>query len=807
MPVIAPVEGISGSSNQSGQVRKEENPKLQGASAYGVPGSLTWGEWERILRTDPDLNTAVEFVKSSIRDCRVSVEEASEESQPDRALAKAQAEFIRWCLLEKTAPGWSELKNQMVSSLVPGFGLWEECWGVVKHKSLPNGTGYGITEFSECLPSSIHVNGWIEENGELAGVRQTGQKRDGSWGEVILPAGKLMLFSWNRSGQNYLGFSAFRAVWYLCRIRVELLKLVGISLSREGAGIPVAYSLSDNSAPLDAQQRADLEQLLANVQYHEKASLIAPVGWKVDWLFSPGANKGHVLDAWAQLGKAILRQVFAMQLSLGADATSGSRAVGEVHDATADAFVGGVLSAMEGVFNGTGDRPYEGSIRKMCLKNWGAQEGGFPKLKLEVKQVKIPVLERARAIQTLVAAGSLTPTHEDENVHREALGLPPISEEDRSDADVSPVPFNGLQVEAATSVIESIKAGRIPRDTARKMFITFFGISDEAAAVLVADIDPDPLPSPEDMAKAVESPKVKPTKKVPTSEKKPKAFAAAGDAFVPTRALRFAEKRLDLQGQAKFLDEARVRFETRVKPAAAHMLFEAIPAVRERMADGDATDVGAIELNTELLEKVIGDFLNEARVEGARQVRAETAKGAALRIAKERGDGHVMAAGDEKDPPPTPPQNDQDEETDALIEAQKEAAVRRIKNRISQDLENEAIHALRTGADADEVIQRVVSRQVETGAFKGDAGMITTTAWNLGRNEAAEKMGGFDVVQYSCILDKNTCDNCRELDGQEWAFNSPEHDAHLPPNRDCDGWGNCRCMLIPLKREDAGADE
>jgi uncharacterized protein with gpF-like domain len=138
------------------------------------------------------------------------------------------------------------------------------------------------------------------------------------------------------------------------------------------------------------------------------------------------------------------------------------------------------------------------------------------------------------------------------------------------------------------------------------------------------------------------------------------------------------------------------------------------------------------------------------------------------------------------------------EETDEELESEERLLTRRIKNRLSQELESEALHGKRQGADAGEIIRKVVSRQLDTGAFRGDAGVIITTAWNLGREEAGEMLGT-KRVQYSAILDNAVCDPCAALDGQEWDFNSPDHNANLPPNRNCEGGARCRCVLIYLQ--------
>ncbi len=714
----AEILGISGTTNWSGDIQKEENQILRGSSAYGIAGSPTWGEWERILRTDPDVSSAIEFTKAQIRDCRVSVEEFAATTPEGKALAKAQADFVRWCLLERCAPGWPELKNQLCGALVPGFSLHELIWERITHSMLPGGEGYGITALQERLPQSIELNGWVEKNGELSEIKQMGQKPDGTYGLSILPADKVLLFSWNRSGNNYLGFSAFRAVWYLCKIRAELLKLAGISLSREGAGIPIAVA-QNNDAILNEAQRSDLIQMLANIQYHENSSAVMPVGWDIKWIYSPGANKGHVLDAWSQLGKAILRQVFAMQLSLGADSSSGSRAVGEVHDGTADSFVQGVLAGIEGAINGAGHRPYEGLPRKLIEANWGPQ-AGYPKIKLELKQAKINIETKANAVQTLVTAGALTLTLEDENSLREGLGLAPITAEIRDAKRVAPP----VQPAAA------------------------FAFADQSAP------------------------------------------------FIPGRPLRFAEQRLDLQRQSKYLATARDSFERQVRPVVVEMLVSALPEIKGALADGRPSDVAEIPLDASRLAEIIRKHLRAARVEGAAQVEAEFKAGNQGKIAEARASGVVAMASKKPDG-----DDEIEEETDEQLEAEEKLLSRRIKNRLAQELENEAMQGQRTGADASEMIRNVVARQLETGAFKGDAGVITTTAWNLGREEAAEKLGT-KRVQYSAILDVKVCGPCADLDGEEWEFNSPEHNRYLPPNRDCEGGYRCRCMLIYLSEGD-----
>jgi hypothetical protein len=73
---------------------------------------------------------------------------------------------------------------------------------------------------------------------------------------------------------------------------------------------------------------------------------------------------------------------------------------------------------------------------------------------------------------------------------------------------------------------------------------------------------------------------------------------------------------------------------------------------------------------------------------------------------------------------------------------------------------------------------------------------VTTKVFNVGRDEAARLMGGVGSVEYSAVLDSATCEPCQAMDGRTAPFDSAEHDALLPPNRDCAGGDNCRCLLV-----------
>lgn len=737
-PVVAPPTtptGITGTTNYRGDILAENNTKLLYQAAYGQAGSREWGEWEALRRTDPAVAAGLDFVCGPIRDARVDVEAVDDSPE-----AQAIAALVRWNLTEALEPTFPELLTQAVKGfLSTGFALFEPTFRLASHPLLPGGSGYVVDKVSQRLPSTLAHNAWLErpDGSDLRAVKQQGPRGDG-WEIVEIPAERLLLFSWGREGNNYAGFSAFRAVWYLAQIRKELLRLVGVTYQREGAGVPVLEA-ADRSAELTEKQRADVQTLLANLVYHENANAVLPAGWSIKWVFAPGANKGHVLDAWHRLGLSILEQVQAQQLALGTGDT-GSRSVGQVHDASARAFISSVVAVLEGVLNGVGSRPYTGLVRRLVDANFGLQVA-YPKLRLTLKQAQLGPKEMLDAVGAGVAAKAITITADDENALREKIGLSPID--------------------------EKVRAAELERRA--------------ALAPVVAPVEP--------FAKA--------------AARRLKASAPrASKPWAPWRPLRASEKKLDLTAMDKYLATRPDIFERDAMPLVVEMLAKVAPDVTAAMADGSVSpaEVAALPLDTKRLDVMLRAFLADVRAEGGRSVRRELRDGDVETLLQERRDGQLVAAlraaaEDEQDD-----EREDDlrvvDDADEVIEAQFQQLRRRMVTRLRAEIEREAIDVLRTGGDASEVISGVMQAQLESGAFRSDAAYVTTKTFNTGRDEAARLLGGVTSVEYSAILDSGTCDPCRGMDGRTALFESSEHDAMVPPNRDCDGGDRCRCVLV-----------
>lgn len=740
--------GISGTTNWVGDIYDEANPRLYWRGAFGQPGNRTWGEWTKAIRTDPAFSAALEYIASMLRDAEVSVKPA------DIPNGEKHADMVKWNLFEAFTPGWPELIQRVVrGGLGYGFALEEKVAAFTKSKWLPNGLGWRLKRLAQREPVSVHQNGWLEEqqadgSRRLVSVRQWGQRNDGSFGEVVLPVSKLMLWSWNRTGNNYRGVSHGRPVYYPIRIREQLAKLIGVSLVREGAGIPVAEA-TDRNAKLTPKQREDLQTFLENCVFHENASMVLPAGWKMNWVFSGSANKGHVVDAYNALGIIILQQFQAQHLALGTQG-EGNRAVGEVHTAMSRNFAQGVITWAEAVFNGTDeDEPGTGVVREMVQWNYGEQEA-YPKINITLKRGELPPPELAGATKTAKDAGLFTVTINDENRIRESLGYEQIDEETRD-----------AEKQKAVELMRQESALRAPDDGE----------------------DPEGDGGGNPFAK--------------------KARAMMGEMpWMPRRPLRPTEMRVDFKQIDDTLRTARADFEKGVRPLLIAALVELAPEIKDAMADGDPSEVGLLKLPTDKLSAFVDRFIADLRSAGRKEVAKEFAHGPAD-VVRRREEGDPAYA-------PTPPTqaaagdgDDPKKKADDTARAMRKQLVRRMEQRILSDVEREALEAIRREEDESSVIERAISTQLDAG-LRQDAGLLVTKAFNVGREEfAAERGDEVESVELSALLDGKQCQPCERLDGEEFEFNSPEHLAHVPPlSSICDGGDNCRCLLIYNLRRD-----
>jgi len=775
---------VPGGGNVGGRLTFEPAADLRDASGYGRAGTYDVGQWQQILLSNPFVTMALDHVLRPIADARIDVEPAAKESigtgpgKLSPADAETHATFVRWALTERF-PLRVLSKQAAQGFLLSGFALFEPVAEECVCPAVPGRTVFALRDMPQRLPNSLDASPWlVDDTGRLMGIRQMGPVgMSGRWERPTLPADRVLLLSWKREAGNFAGVSQLRSCWYLAgRVMPRLMKMVGVTLQREGPGLPVAYT-ENPQANLTPQQQEDIVQVFADMAAHEASGLVMPAGWRTEWTVSPAANKGHIVDVILKMGTWILMQFGAQQLMLGVNET-GSRSVGETHDARSMAMVREVLGFLADAYNGVRGEA-DGLVRRLIEWNFGPQPA-YPKVKLTPQRPELAPLDLASAASAAKGAGIFTPTLEDENSFRERAGFAPITEEQREEAQ-----------ERAASLQPAVPPGV------------------QSPAQGDDEDDENEPPSgetemPEDEGEEQDRPAdgagEKGANNLRASNRRRRLTASAPrGGWVPWRPLRASEQAVPWEKRDAYFTAQRDAWEKALRNVVVRMLARAAPAVAAAMADGvvKPAEVAAIPLDTARLRATLKQLLDGVRSAGGASI-AEELPSPKLRA----------AAGDEKEPP-TPDAEEGDdieEETTQLLNALAQQVERRVVTRVRAELEREAVDALRSGDDAETVVERVVSRQLETGAFRSDAGMVVTKAFNASRDEAARLMGGVAEVEYSALLDSSTCSACQSLDGATAPFGSEEHDRLVPPNRDCAGGDNCRCLLVfvPAGASDGG---
>lgn len=768
--------GISGTVNYDGRIQAEANPVLRDFSARGSPGvGNSWGVWEKIRWTDPAVASAINLVAAPLRDATVEVEPAE-----DVAGAEEHAALVHDNLLKWLDPQWSTFIEETVDvTLTSGFDIHEPVMGTREDPRVPGGLAVYVAKLAQRLPSSLGPTPWKEKGGELEYIQQQGNRStpDGRTkfeSDIRLPADKILLTSWNRAGNNYEGRSALRSVYYLTKLREALLKIFAIGSEREALGIPVGTT--DKDAKITTAQLREWQTWLQNIAAHENAAAVPPPGMSFDWKFSPGANKGHVLDAWERLGKVIHMVFLTQQVTLGVDGT-GSRAVGEVHDATKNEFVNGVKALIEGTLNGVGKRPYTGLAQRIIIPNFGPQSA-YPRIKLVMKRAAVSIGELASAVPAFVTAGLLTPTVEDENQLRDKMGWAPIDPAVRE-----------AEIARKQQVAQAI-AGAMPKD----------GEEDEDE-----DEEPGKKGPPKPGPKLPPGP---PVKGPPAAPAKLSERGNPGSKW--KRSLYSWEMHLDLANIETTLNRRRDAFVEEAGALLTAAIAEQLPAIKRQMNQADQSKPVQVDLDLSKLGSFVEAFIQDSRIQGYSELSKEM----------RRQPAHLTAAGkaihleEEEDRATVPDETESAPQTSSAkrrkvgqrIERMRQQLLTRMRARVIDDIESEAdFLAHQTAGDPADIVKNVVARALENRGLKYEAASIQARAFSMGREEfAAEHAEEIAAVRYSAILDSNTCSPCNAMDGREFEYGSAEHDAAVPPFGDCKGGDQCRCMLVMVFKPRGG---
>lgn len=142
---------------------------------------------------------------------------------------------------------------------------------------------------------------------------------------------------------------------------------------------------------------------------------------------------------------------------------------------------------------------------------------------------------------------------------------------------------------------------------------------------------------------------------------------------------------------------------------------------------------------------------------------------------------------------------------DAYLNARATAGANTLSNKLKQSTVFEILRQVKEGVVDKELLKRGLL-DLSDKELIAIAQYSASEAFNYGRSLAIKLyIDEIDRVQYSAILDQNTCQECEKLDGQEWPTDAPEVTKYAGGNPNCLGGGRCRCLLVYISRKESQA--
>lgn len=396
--------GETGTIIVAGRITSEEyNHVLTGKTAIR--------QIEIMRRSDSTVHSALQMVKLPLLGLERDIEAASDDDFDQEV-----ANFIRRELFDRNV-NFHDFIRQMMTCFEFGFSVAEKTFELTTFNGK---TRVGISELG--FRKQISIDAW-ETKEEEPGVTQQLLR-----GTVSIPAEKLMVFSFDKEGDNYEGISLLRYAFKDWDMKDKLILVNAVALEKLAMGIPVIEFDTGVSEDEKARAREYLRQMRAN----EEAYIEKPKGSTVEMLDMKASSTKDVLPTIKYHDRQILLSVLGQFLDLGSGAGSGSRAVGDVQsdlfmlsEEAANQFLMAVIQ--------------EQLIKPLCDLNFSELPNGYPKLTSgHIKDDDVTQL--ADAYQKFASANLLTADPELEQHVRTQLGAPDLPEELKKDYANRPQP-------------------------------------------------------------------------------------------------------------------------------------------------------------------------------------------------------------------------------------------------------------------------------------------------------------------------------------------------------------------------------
>lgn len=604
----------------------------------------------------------------------------------------------------------------------------------------------GTARLRKLAPRLPHtIERWnIDEIGRLTSIVQLAPKAD-QFQELTIPADYAVVSNQDREGDNWWGRSILRPGYIHWYYKGQLYRIDAVKHDRYGVGIPVAEIQEDYTTTTEENRKIDA--ILKGIRSHEKAWIRTTAKVKYSILVPPGGQGGtNIMPSIDHHNAMIARTVLAGFLSQG-EQKHGSFGLG---GKLADIFT----SVVETVADETADDLNTQVIRQLCDLNCNMRGRPYP----TVRAMNIADTDAKELTEAVARLGPkyITPEDDLEGALRTVMNLPPLPEQFKG-RDRTPAPTPPLG--------EPEPAGP--------------GRDDATAAGTKA-------PTAQDQDREREALRAR--------------LRQLRDGYITASGCLLGRPPTAFELAVFGVEDVPVRLEQAAASLASEMArvrrlqLDAIlaEAVRkdQRTWTGDFTDIRPRDIGlplTAALRKAIRAMQTSMAAYGAEQVQLEAQRqGITVLHALDAVDASARAA------------------QSALVSSAQIAAERMSDTWYGRILET-VLSERRSGKQGDALKAAVEARLAENveKAPLGEARAEVNEAFAIGRaGQAAARKDGIETVQYSSLMDTNTCAPCAALDGTQFPFQSDEYYRTLPPFSGCDGNKGrpdaCRCVHLYL---------
>lgn len=399
---LGKTQGRSGTWIFSGIITQEEyNHDL-----IGLQGKK---KFDIMRRSDSSIHATLQVCKLPILSTTWDIEPASEDEN-DQYIAR----FVENELMNRNV-NFHDFMREALTMFDFGFSVFEKTYELTEFEGK---TRVGIQELGSRKQRSILY--W-ETKDHQPGVQQQllggGVAGDDPTGLINIPMPKLIVFTNEKEGTNYEGFSLLRFAYKDWDIKDKLTLVHAIALEKMAMGIPVITPPATVN-PVDQENaRTSVRQMRAN----EESFAEKPNGWGLEMLDMKGQTTKDILPTLEYLDKQISKSVLAQFLELGSGGKGGSKALSQDHSQlfmlSEEAAAKTVASAIQHQL-----------IKQMVDMNFSDLPNGYPKIKNgKIGDDDITVL--ATAVSSLMTAKAITPDPNLEDHLRDTMHLPALAEE------------------------------------------------------------------------------------------------------------------------------------------------------------------------------------------------------------------------------------------------------------------------------------------------------------------------------------------------------------------------------------------